>query len=62
MLCKPLPTHTTGEFIFNIIGLHMAEQGFTHKQYVDIGTDGAGSMVGKACGFTAHIISIAQMH
>jgi hypothetical protein len=57
-----MPTHTAGEFISNLFGLHMDEKGFSYKQYVDIGTDVARSKVRKACGFTAHVKSISSTH
>jgi hypothetical protein len=57
-MCKPLPTYTTGEDIFNLIHLHAAEKSLTRKQRVDICIDGARSMVGKMCGFLAHVKSL----
>jgi hypothetical protein len=31
LMCKPLPAHTAGECIFNVIGLYMAEKGLSRK-------------------------------
>jgi hypothetical protein len=56
-MCKCLPTHTT-EDIFNVTDLYMVEKGFNWKQCVDICTDGAQSIVGKTCGFIAHVKAI----
>jgi hypothetical protein len=59
LMCKPLPTLTTGEDTFNLTDLCMAEKGLSWKQSVDICTDGMWSMVGKKCGFVAHVECIA---
>jgi hypothetical protein len=40
LTCKHLPTHTTGEDMFNLIDLYMALKGLIWKQHVDICTDG----------------------
>jgi hypothetical protein len=40
-MCKPLPTLTTGEDIFNLTDLYMAEKGLSWKQYNNICTVGA---------------------
>jgi hypothetical protein len=54
-VCKPLPTHTTEEDIFNLTDLYMAEKCCSWNQCVDICIDGTQLMVGKVCGFTAHV-------
>jgi hypothetical protein len=56
----PSPTHTTGEDIFNLINLYMADKGRSWKHCVDISTDGARSMIGKMCGFIAHVKPLLQ--
>jgi hypothetical protein len=37
---KPLATHTTGNDIFNLTDLYMAEKFLSWKQCIDICTDG----------------------
>jgi hypothetical protein len=39
-MCIHLPSHKTGEYIFNLTDLYMAEKGLSWKQCVDISTDG----------------------
>jgi hypothetical protein len=60
LICTNLPTHTTGESILNLIDLYMAEMGLSWKKCVDICTDGAWLMVGKARGCIAHAKAIAR--
>jgi hypothetical protein len=45
IMCKPLPTHTTGEDIFNLMDLYMSEKGLCWKHCVDICTGGAQSVI-----------------
>jgi hypothetical protein len=51
VMCKPLPAHTTGEYIFYVTGLYMVEKSFS----VDICTCVARSMAGNKRGFITHV-------
>jgi hypothetical protein len=61
-ICKRLPTHTTGEDIFNLTDLYISGKDLRWNQCVDICTDSAQSMVGKTKGFIAHVSHCTRMH
>jgi hypothetical protein len=52
---KPLPTHSTREYIFKLIDLYMVENSISWKQCVDTGTDIVQSKVQKTSGHIAHV-------
>jgi hypothetical protein len=54
-MCKPLPAHFTGNDIFNLIDLYMAEKGLSWKQCVCVCTDGVRSPAGKTPGFISSL-------
>ncbi|GBN87939.1 Zinc finger BED domain-containing protein 5 [Araneus ventricosus] len=55
LICKPLPTTTTGTEIFKLLDEFFAENSILWDNCVDVCTDGANAMTGKMCGAIAKI-------
>lgn len=59
LFCQPLPEHTTGEEIFNIMDEFMQQNKLDWKRCVGISTDGENPMVGSKQGLVSRIQTIA---
>lgn len=55
LLCKPLPTTTTGAEIFKLIDDYFTENSIPWDNCVDVCSDGAKAMVGKTAGAVSRI-------
>ncbi|XP_031337243.1 zinc finger BED domain-containing protein 5-like [Photinus pyralis] len=60
LLCKSLPTNTTGAEIFNMQNSYFEENNIPWENCINICTDGAKSMVGKTAGAVARIKQVAK--
>nr|XP_025038552.1 zinc finger BED domain-containing protein 5-like [Pelodiscus sinensis]XP_025038553.1 zinc finger BED domain-containing protein 5-like [Pelodiscus sinensis] len=58
LFCKPLPTCTTAEAIFDMLNCFIVGNNIDWKQCVGVGTDGACAVTGQHCGVITHIKSV----
>ncbi|XP_069051373.1 LOW QUALITY PROTEIN: zinc finger BED domain-containing protein 5-like [Lepisosteus oculatus] len=59
LFCKPLPTRTTGEHIFQLLNKFIEDNGIDWKKCVRVCTDGARAMTGRHSGVVARIREVA---
>lgn len=59
LLCKPLPSNTTGAEIFKMLNTFFTTNQIPWEHCVDVCTDGAKAMVGKTAGAVARIKEVA---
>ncbi|CAG9814705.1 unnamed protein product [Phaedon cochleariae] len=55
LFCMPLPSHTTGEAIFEVLNNSMSTNEITWDKCVAVSTDGAGAMTGTRICLQAHV-------
>ena len=58
LFCRPLPTNTTGEAIFNVADDFIVQNKLSWSRCVGISTDGATAMTGKLRGLVSRVQSI----
>ncbi|XP_068203764.1 zinc finger BED domain-containing protein 5-like [Palaemon carinicauda] len=58
LFCRPLPTNTTGEAIFNVANDFIVQNELSWSRCVGISTDGATAMTGKLRGLESRVQSI----
>ncbi|MBN3326461.1 SCND3 protein, partial [Atractosteus spatula] len=59
LFCKPLPTGTTGEHIFQLLNEFIEENGLDWIKCVGVCTDGARAMTSRRSGVVARIREVA---
>ncbi|XP_068233332.1 zinc finger BED domain-containing protein 5-like [Palaemon carinicauda] len=60
LFCRPLPTNTTGEAIFNVANDFIAQNELSWSRCVGISTDGETAMTGKLRGLASRVQNIVS--
>uniref|UniRef100_A0A3B1IGP9 Uncharacterized protein n=1 Tax=Astyanax mexicanus TaxID=7994 RepID=A0A3B1IGP9_ASTMX len=61
LFCKPLPTKTTAEAIFDVLNALIVSNGIEWSKCVGVSTDGARAMMGQRSGVIASVKAVAPL-
>lgn len=61
LFCRPLPTNTTGEAIFNVVDDFIVQNKLDWSRCVGISTDGATAMTGRLKGLVSRVQRIVPL-
>ncbi|XP_062294532.1 zinc finger BED domain-containing protein 5-like [Scomber scombrus] len=61
LFCRPLPTHSTAEAIFDVLNTFILSNGIEWSKCVGLSTDGARAMLGQHSGVVSRVKAVAPL-